>query len=221
MFSHPCASSALSLSNSRTGIIYNVTKAAVGVIVNKKVGNRFVEKRVNIRIEHIKHSKCRDDFLRRVKENAAAKLKAKADGVKVNLKRQPALPRLSRHVSTKYNTPATLNPIPYDSKSICPFIEATLVLQDDGNVYVFMKIMAKHELLCVLDNSPSVNVDGIDLRCAEVMQIKGCRAIPESIYKMTETLWVTEELAMVVEMHRCEGLIMHIEADINYSVVHY
>lgn len=104
------------LISSRTGIIYNVTKSAVGIIVNKKVGNRFLEKRVNIRIEHIKHSKCRDDFLRRVKENAAAKLKAKADGVKVNLKRLPAQPRLSRHVSSKYNTPVTLNPIPYDSK---------------------------------------------------------------------------------------------------------
>ncbi|KAI8352041.1 60S ribosomal protein L21-A [Mortierella sp. GBAus27b] len=99
----------------RTGIIYNVTKSAVGVIVNKKVGNRFIEKRVNLRIEHIKHSKCRDDFLRRVKDNAAAKLKAKADGVKVNLKRQPVQPRLARHVSTKNNTPVTLTAIPYDT----------------------------------------------------------------------------------------------------------
>ncbi|KAG0231196.1 60S ribosomal protein L21-A [Mortierella sp. GBAus27b] len=99
----------------RTGIIYNVTKSAVGVIVNKKVGNRFIEKRVNLRIEHIKHSKCRDDFLRRVKENAAAKLKAKADGVKVNLKRQPVMPRSARHVSVKNNTPVTLTAIPYDT----------------------------------------------------------------------------------------------------------
>ncbi|KAG0001742.1 hypothetical protein BGZ65_003236 [Modicella reniformis] len=74
-----------------------------------------MEKRVNLRIEHIKHSKCRDDFLRRVKENAAAKLKAKADGVKVNLKRQPVLPRLAHHVSAKVNTPVTLNPIAYDT----------------------------------------------------------------------------------------------------------
>ncbi|KAF9389185.1 hypothetical protein CPB97_011845 [Podila verticillata] len=99
----------------RTGIIYNVTKSAVGIIINKKVGNRFMEKRVNIRIEHIKHSKCRDDFLRRVKENAAAKIQAKKDGVKVNLKRQPAMPREARYVSAKFNTPTTLNPIPYDT----------------------------------------------------------------------------------------------------------
>ncbi|KAF9562613.1 hypothetical protein EC968_005190 [Mortierella alpina] len=99
----------------RTGIIYNVTKSAVGIIINKKVGNRFLEKRVNIRVEHIKHSKCRDDFLRRVKENAAAKLQAKTDGVKVNLKRQPVKPREARFVSIKHNIPTTLNPIPYDT----------------------------------------------------------------------------------------------------------
>src|SRR4051812_37100900 len=55
--------------HSRTGIIYNVTKSAVGVIINKRVGNRYIEKRVNVRVEHVKHSKCREDFLRRVKEN--------------------------------------------------------------------------------------------------------------------------------------------------------
>lgn len=66
--------------NSRTGIIYNVTKSAVGVIINKVVGNRYIEKRVNVRIEHIKHSKCRDDFLRRVKENAIKKKEARAKG---------------------------------------------------------------------------------------------------------------------------------------------
>ncbi|KAK3807077.1 MAG: ribosomal protein L21e-domain-containing protein [Benniella sp.] len=59
------------------GIVYNVTKSTIGIIVNKKVENRFIEKRVNIRMEHIKHSKCRDDFLRRVKENTDAKLKAR------------------------------------------------------------------------------------------------------------------------------------------------
>jgi len=62
----------------RTGIVYNVTKSAVGVIVHKIVGNRYLEKRVNVRIEHVKHSKCRDDFLRRVKENAIKKKEARA-----------------------------------------------------------------------------------------------------------------------------------------------
>ncbi|RKP05037.1 60S ribosomal protein L21-A [Thamnocephalis sphaerospora] len=99
----------------RTGVVYNVTKSAVGVIVNKRVGNRYMEKRVNIRIEHIRHSKCRDDFLRRVKENAAKKAEARAAGVKVSVKRQPAQPREARFVSGTRNIPTTVAPIPYET----------------------------------------------------------------------------------------------------------
>ncbi|CAG8441195.1 1588_t:CDS:2 [Ambispora gerdemannii] len=99
----------------RTGIIYNVTKSAVGIIINKRVGNRYLEKRINVRIEHIKHSKCRDDFLRRVKENARLKHEARSKGEKVNLKRQPVLPRPSHFVSTQKNTPQTIMPIAYDT----------------------------------------------------------------------------------------------------------
>ena len=68
--------------SSRTGVVYNVTKSAVGVIVHKRVGNRYMEKRVNIRIEHVKHSKCRQEFLERVKENAQKKKAAKETGGK-------------------------------------------------------------------------------------------------------------------------------------------
>ncbi|PVU93251.1 hypothetical protein BB559_003379 [Furculomyces boomerangus] len=99
----------------RTGIVFNVTKSAVGVIVHKKVGNRYIEKRVNIRIEHVKHSKCRDDFLRRVKENAAKTSAARAAGVHVDLKRKHTMPLESHFVSTKKNAPVTLAPIPYDT----------------------------------------------------------------------------------------------------------
>jgi large subunit ribosomal protein L21e len=38
----------------RTGRVYNVTKSAVGVIVNKRIGNRIIPKRINLRIEHVK-----------------------------------------------------------------------------------------------------------------------------------------------------------------------
>ena len=64
----------------RTGIVYNVTPHAVGVIINKVVGNRYIEKRVNIRVEHIRHSKCRKEFLDRVKRNHDAHVEAKAKG---------------------------------------------------------------------------------------------------------------------------------------------
>jgi len=69
-------------SNRRTGIVYNVTKSAVGVIVYKRVGNRFMEKRINIRVEHVKHSKCRQEFLDRVKENARKRKEATEAGGK-------------------------------------------------------------------------------------------------------------------------------------------
>ena len=65
---------------SRTGIVYNVTPRAVGVIINKIVGNRYIEKRVNIRIEHIRHSGCRQEFLDRVKRNTATSAEAKKSG---------------------------------------------------------------------------------------------------------------------------------------------
>lgn len=82
----------------KTGIIYNVTKSAVGVIINKKVGNRYMEKRVNVRVEHINKSRSRDEFLNRVKENAAKKKEAKETGKHVHLKRQPLMPRGARTI---------------------------------------------------------------------------------------------------------------------------
>jgi hypothetical protein len=45
----------------KTGVVYNVTKSAVGVIIYKKVGNRYMEKRVNVRVEHIAHSRSREE----------------------------------------------------------------------------------------------------------------------------------------------------------------
>ncbi|KAG8935644.1 hypothetical protein FRC03_008992 [Tulasnella sp. 419] len=99
----------------RTGVIYNVTPRAVGVIVNKIVGNRYIEKRVNLRIEHVRHSKCRQDFLDRVKKNEQATKDAKAKGDKVSLKRIPAQPRPARTVSTESNLPQTLAPVPYET----------------------------------------------------------------------------------------------------------
>ncbi|KAJ3083939.1 hypothetical protein BCR33DRAFT_698439 [Rhizoclosmatium globosum] len=99
----------------KTGIVYNVTKSSVGVIVNKIVGTRYIEKRVNIRVEHIKHSKCRQDFLNRVKANAKALTEAKAAGKTVVIKRQPAQPRAAHYVSSKNNAPVTVAPVPYEA----------------------------------------------------------------------------------------------------------
>lgn len=99
----------------KTGVIYNVTKSAVGIIVYKKVKHRYLEKRINIRIEHIQPSRSREDFLKRVKSNAEAKKQAKADGVQVSVKRQPLGPREARTVSLTDNPPETLTPLPYET----------------------------------------------------------------------------------------------------------
>ncbi|OTA95872.1 hypothetical protein M434DRAFT_393342 [Hypoxylon sp. CO27-5] len=99
----------------KTGVVYNVTKSAVGVIIYKKVKHRYIEKRVNIRIEHISRSRSREDFLKRVKQNAEYKKKAKAEGTTVTVKRHPALPREARTVSMKDNHPETVAPIPYET----------------------------------------------------------------------------------------------------------
>ena len=99
----------------KTGVVYNVTKTAVGVIIYKKVKHRYIEKRINLRIEHIQPSRSREGFLRRVKENAALKAKAKAEGTTVQVKRQAALPRDARQISFKENRPETLAPVAYET----------------------------------------------------------------------------------------------------------
>jgi large subunit ribosomal protein L21e len=77
----------------RTGIIFNVTKSAVGVRVNKLVNGRIIEKRIHVRIEHIRKSKCQQEIIRRVKENEAAKVEARKSGEKISLKRSPKMPK--------------------------------------------------------------------------------------------------------------------------------
>ena len=92
--------------------MYNVTSRAVGVICYKVVNGRYMEKRVNVRVEHVTHSKCRQEFLDRVKSNAAKKREGKEKGEQVQLKRMPAQPRASRVVSIKNNAPQTLTALP-------------------------------------------------------------------------------------------------------------
>ena len=99
----------------RTGVVYNVTKSAVGVLLYKRVRNRYIEKRISVRIEHVSHSRSRDDFLTRVKENAAKQRQAKEQGVHLHLKRQPVQPRDSHVVNLKDSAPETITPLPYDT----------------------------------------------------------------------------------------------------------
>merc|ERR1712018_518358 len=97
----------------KTGRVYNVTPHAVGVIVNKRVRGDILPKRINIRVEHIKHSKSRLSFIKRVHDNEAKRKANKAAGVTTSLKRIPAQP-LTSHVVKGKKGVETVAPIPYE-----------------------------------------------------------------------------------------------------------
>eukprot|EP00697_Spironema_sp_BW2_P008904 gnl/Spiro4/23638_TR11687_c0_g1_i1.p2 gnl/Spiro4/23638_TR11687_c0_g1~~gnl/Spiro4/23638_TR11687_c0_g1_i1.p2 ORF type:complete len:164 (+),score=62.34 gnl/Spiro4/23638_TR11687_c0_g1_i1:60-551(+) len=98
----------------KTGIVWNVTPRAIGVVVNKRVNTRIIQKRLHVRIEHAKHSKCRQEFLDRVKRNEAIKKEVKAKkGPKVNTKRVvPDQPKAGRFVEGGKRV-ITLAPLAY------------------------------------------------------------------------------------------------------------
>merc|ERR1712137_1280117 len=93
----------------RTGVVFNVTPHAVGVIVNKV---KILAKRVHVRVEHVTPSRCREEFLNRVKVNDAKKIEAKKSGVKVVTKRQPRMPKAG--FTVKKAEVLTRAPVPYD-----------------------------------------------------------------------------------------------------------
>lgn len=99
--------------NGKTGVVFNVTKSSVGVIIYKIVGNRYLEKRVSVRVEHVRHSKCRQEFLDRVKLNYNRKVEARKNGERVQLKRLPVQPREARTVV--FESPETVTPVPYET----------------------------------------------------------------------------------------------------------
>ena len=78
-----------------TGVVWNVSPHAVGVLVYRRINNHIAPKRIYVRTEHVFHSHCKDDFLKRVQKNKEIQEKAKAEGVKVGLplKRVPAQPK--------------------------------------------------------------------------------------------------------------------------------
>merc|ERR1712072_1360431 len=82
----------------RTGRVCNITKHAVGVKVNKVHRGKILSKMVHVRVEHVIPSRCREEFLTRVKKNDALKIEAKKKGVKITTKRSPQLPKTGKTV---------------------------------------------------------------------------------------------------------------------------
>ncbi|EGW04629.1 60S ribosomal protein L21 [Cricetulus griseus] len=87
-------------------------------IVNKQVKGKILSKRINVRMEHIKHSKSRDSFLNQVKENDQKKEGAKED-IWIQLKHQPVPPREAHFVRTNGKEPELLEPSPYEFMAYC------------------------------------------------------------------------------------------------------
>ena len=78
---------------------------------------RIIPKRINVRIEHVKHSNCRLDFLNRVEQNEIKKKEAKENKVRCpqsELQRIPKQPKAGKIIRTKNNQPIELQPIPYE-----------------------------------------------------------------------------------------------------------
>ncbi|ELW71213.1 60S ribosomal protein L21 [Tupaia chinensis] len=96
----------------KTGRVYNVTQHAVGIVVNKQVKGKILAKGTNVHIEHFKHSKSRNGFLKHVREYDQKKKEAKEKGTWVQLKHQPAPPRESHFVRTNGKEPELLETIP-------------------------------------------------------------------------------------------------------------
>mmetsp|Transcript_5763 Transcript_5763/g.9819 ORF Transcript_5763/g.9819 Transcript_5763/m.9819 type:complete len:164 (+) Transcript_5763:86-577(+) len=100
----------------KTGTVFNVTPRAIGVIVNKRVNTRIIPKRIHVRVEHVSHSKCRLDFLNRVKENEAKRAAARKSGKPLTagaLRRLPRQPARGFLVSAKKTEVLTIRPLPH------------------------------------------------------------------------------------------------------------
>ena len=82
----------------RTGRVFNVNPRSIGIIFHKVVGNRKIEKRLHARVEHVRLSRCREDFVKRVQENDKKKQEAKKQGKKISTKRSPLLPQTEKVV---------------------------------------------------------------------------------------------------------------------------
>ena len=95
----------------RTGIVFDVTKTALGVEVNKQVRNRIVKKRIHVKVEHVRPSKCRQEFLNHMEE--CRKLSKEHKGEKLCLKRVPAQPRPA-HVVEVTKPIKTVHVLPYE-----------------------------------------------------------------------------------------------------------
>lgn len=97
----------------RTGVVFNVNKRAVGVIINKEVNGRILRKQLHIATPHLHPSTCQKQIISRKQSNEAHK-KAVREGKaeKTSLKRENTQPKKGYFYALE-NTPETIQPLPY------------------------------------------------------------------------------------------------------------
>eukprot|EP00922_Rhytidocystis_sp_ex-Travisia-forbesii_P069773 GHVS01104204.1.p1 GENE.GHVS01104204.1~~GHVS01104204.1.p1 ORF type:complete len:162 (-),score=41.42 GHVS01104204.1:126-611(-) len=98
----------------KTGVVFNVTQRSVGVEIKKVVGNRQLLKKIHVRIEHVRKSRCREEFMRRKKENIQLRKDAKERGEgKVTIKRLPKQPVMGGFVDAKDADVEVMEAVPF------------------------------------------------------------------------------------------------------------
>lgn len=97
----------------RTGIVFNVNRNALGVEVTKIVGNRQLRKRIHMRIEHVRKSRCNEAFRQRVRENDLKKQQARKEGKSIVCKREPVGPKEMKTVEANPDEVEVLAPLPF------------------------------------------------------------------------------------------------------------
>ena len=87
----------------RTGKVWNVSKRAIGVEINKIHREKQIVKRIHVRVEHLRPSKSQSGHLARIRSNEAIKVRWMTRG-------QPS-PALSSRAAGPASPPPALTPL--------------------------------------------------------------------------------------------------------------
>ena len=85
----------------KTGKIFNVNPRSVGVVVTKPIRNKVLQKKIHVKIEHVRLSNCRKAFVSKIQENDKLKAEANKAGKKISTKRQPIGPKTAHSVNVE------------------------------------------------------------------------------------------------------------------------
>eukprot|EP00178_Gracilaria_changii_P010073 TRINITY_DN2937_c0_g1_i1.p1 TRINITY_DN2937_c0_g1~~TRINITY_DN2937_c0_g1_i1.p1 ORF type:complete len:159 (+),score=18.33 TRINITY_DN2937_c0_g1_i1:20-496(+) len=77
----------------KTGQVVNITPRGLTVRITKRITNRIQKKLISVRFEHVRLSKCQDEFYKRVAQNEELKKKGEK-----RMKRFPAKPQNEKFI---------------------------------------------------------------------------------------------------------------------------